>query len=164
MVQVIINSCGDTAAVVGQILAVEKGKPDTRDPGVVILIMEGERQVIFEVDSSTEGIEKKFRETLAKLENSEEPKEGNERLLTPFELSDLPSNKWINGRWFYDPYEITRKQDTKTRQETIKEVLGVVRDYFNFSFGEFTQKYPWVTKGMLPGDEIFQALKEGRLE
>ncbi len=26
----------------------------------------------------------------------------------PYMLSKLPSNKWENGKWFYDPYEIMR--------------------------------------------------------
>ena len=31
-------------------------------------------------------------------------------LLEPHELSKLKSNKWIDGRWFYNPHEITKAQ------------------------------------------------------
>jgi hypothetical protein len=34
-------------------------------------------------------------------------------LLTPEELSQLKNNKWLSGRWFYDPYELMQTQLNK---------------------------------------------------
>ena len=53
-------------------------------------------------------------------------------LLSPFELSNLPSNEWIDGRWYYDPYEIMRallakvinhRLDRPERRGKIKEMV-----------------------------------------
>ncbi len=39
----------------------------------------------------------------------------DELLLTHFELSQLPS-EFIDGRWYYNPYEIMRKQLEKVNR------------------------------------------------
>jgi len=39
-----------------------------------------------------------------------------ELLLTPYELSQLKGNEWVNGRWYYDPYEIMRAQIVKVKE------------------------------------------------
>ena len=57
-------------------------------------------------------------------------------LLTPEELSKLPSNEWINGRWYYNPYEITKAQLAKDKSyyeawkdRAVAEVLATMFSY-----------------------------------
>lgn len=48
-------------------------------------------------------------------------------------------------------------------QARIEALIEIVRDYFNLNFGEFARKYD-VSKGRLPGDEIFEVLKATNLK
>ncbi len=52
--------------------------------------------------------------------------------LTPEKLSQLKSNEWVDGRWYYNPYEIIdsqRQSDLKQALEWMIEKLVIVREY-----------------------------------
>jgi len=36
--------------------------------------------------------------------------EGKPPLLQPHNLAELKDNEWVNGRWYYNPYEIAQAQ------------------------------------------------------
>ena len=52
--------------------------------------------------------------------------EEKDRLLTPVELSALSDNEWINGRWYYNPYQIARAQRDLTARMVAEEIFGGV--------------------------------------
>ena len=64
--------------------------------------------------------------------------------LTPKELSELKGNEWINGRWYYDPYEIMRILLAKVQKARLdrpdlgREVVKIV----NYQFSRITNLLP----------------------
>ena len=45
--------------------------------------------------------------------------------LTPEELSKLKGTEWIDGRWYYDPYEIMRAMQAKAQLAKCKDQQSV---------------------------------------
>jgi len=55
----------------------------------------------------------------------------NEWKLTPYELSKLKHNEWRDGRWYYDPYEISQAQ--------AKKLVEYIREQAKYNLSAISQ-------------------------